>query len=121
MLQAQDSMEALIIMTFEEFQHLARLYVVGALDPDEMERFEAGREHFGPRGEAFIDSCRKLGTALALSLDPIEPFSDTKERLMEQIRKQQLASGRPQPSKPSEVNATDAFFTERVKVGRRRC
>jgi len=115
-------MEALIIMTFEEFQHLARLYVVGALDSDEMERFKTGREHFGPRGEAFIDSCRKLVTALALSLDPIEPFSDTKKKLMEQIRNRQpRQSPEPPPLKPNEVNATDAFLAERAKLGRKRC
>lgn len=105
-------------MTTEEFQHLARLYVVGTLDPDELERFTAARGQFGPRGEAFIDACRTLVTALALSLDPIEPRAETKQKLMEKIRSQQPDKGL---AKPAEVARTDAFLAGRASSDRRGC
>ena len=73
-------------MQFEEFQHLARLSSIGKLDPDELEQFEAGRRAFGGRAEACINECRKLGTALALSLCPCEPDPMTKEKLFAKIR-----------------------------------
>lgn len=73
-------------MNFEEFQHLARLSVVGALDPDELAEFEAGRCQFGPEAERFIQECRKLNAVFALSLRPCEPDPRTKERLLERIR-----------------------------------
>ena len=66
---------------------MARLSVVGRLDPDEMEQFEEGRRIFGVEAEAFIHECRKLSTALALSLCPCEPDPLTKEKLFAKIRK----------------------------------
>lgn len=41
-------------MSFEEFQNRARLFVVGALEPDEMAEFENARREFGEKAEAFI-------------------------------------------------------------------
>jgi len=73
-------------MTFEEFQYLARLYVVGALDDDEMSQFRNGRKQFGRRAEEFINECRKLNAAFALSLQPQQPHPDTKEKLLTRIR-----------------------------------
>lgn len=73
-------------MFFEEFQHLARLYIVGALDPDEMEQFCAGRQAFGAEAEAFIDECRKLNAVFALSLRPCEPDPRTKGKLLARIK-----------------------------------
>lgn len=73
-------------MTFEEFQHLARLSVVGALDPEEMEQFEIGRWAFGEEAERFLKECRKLNAVFALSLRPCEPNPRTKERLLARIR-----------------------------------
>ena len=73
-------------MQFEEFQYLARLSIIGKLDPDELEQFMAGRREFGKRAEACINECRKLGTALALSLCPCEPNPMTKEKLFAKIR-----------------------------------
>ena len=40
-------------MSFEEFQNRSRLYVIGALEPDELEEFEAARKEFGQKGEDF--------------------------------------------------------------------
>jgi hypothetical protein len=73
-------------MTFEDFQHLARRYVVGALDDDEMEQFRAGRKQFGARAEAFINDSRKLNSIFALSLQPRNPHPDTKQKLLDKIR-----------------------------------
>jgi len=73
-------------MTFEDFKHLARLYIVGALDDDEMARFRSGRKLFGKSAEDFINECRKLNAAFALSLQPAQPNPATKEKLLAKIR-----------------------------------
>ncbi len=72
-------------MNFEEFQHLARLYVVGALDEDEMGLFERGRKQWGAKADAFVGECRSLNAAFALSLRPKAPRVDAKSRLMSLI------------------------------------
>ena len=72
-------------MNFEEFQHLARLSIVGALDPDELAEFEAGRLEFGAEAEVFIHECRKLNVVFALSLHPCEPDPRTKARILARI------------------------------------
>ena len=41
-------------MSFEEFQNQSRLYVLGALEPDELQQFEDARKTFGQKGEDFI-------------------------------------------------------------------
>ena len=73
-------------MNFEEFQHLARLSVVGALDADEEAQFQAGRREFGAEAEAFLGECRKLNAVFALSLRPCEPDPRTKARLFARIQ-----------------------------------
>jgi hypothetical protein len=73
-------------MSFEEFQHHARLYVLGALDEEEMVAFEEGRRAFGAAAETFLDECRQLNSAFALSLRPQAPRADAKERLMAMVR-----------------------------------
>ena len=57
-------------MSFEEFQNRTRLFVIGALDPDEMAEFESARREFGEKAEAFIAECYSLSEAFALSLKP---------------------------------------------------
>ena len=79
-------------MNFEEFQHLARLSIVGALDPDDLVQFEGGRLEFGAVAEAFLDECRKLNAVFALSLHPCEPDPRTKARLFKQIMRSSLLS-----------------------------
>ncbi|HEY9419020.1 MAG TPA: hypothetical protein VIP49_02425 [Candidatus Udaeobacter sp.] len=44
-------------MNSEEFQSKSRLYVLGALDPEELEEFERERKKFGKRAEDFITQC----------------------------------------------------------------
>jgi|GEM_PF-329869 len=73
-------------MNYEDFQHLARLYVVGSLDDDELQEFETGRRLFGVRAEEFIKECRKLNSIFALSLRPRPASPGTKAKLMAQIR-----------------------------------
>ncbi len=44
-------------MSFEEFQNRSRLYVIGALEPDEIDEFERARKQFGQKAEDFIGEC----------------------------------------------------------------
>jgi hypothetical protein len=73
-------------MSFEEFQKRARLYVIGALEPDEMELFENARKKFGQKAEDFITECYALHEAFALSLRPAKASAAIKERLMSMVR-----------------------------------
>jgi hypothetical protein len=73
-------------MNFEEFQHFARLYVVGALDAEEAALFEAARRAFGSRAEDFVRECRKLNAAFALSLHPRPPRENARKKLMSLIQ-----------------------------------
>jgi hypothetical protein len=73
-------------MSFEQFQNQSRLYVIGALDPDELEEFERAREKFGKRAEDFITECYGLHEAFALSLRPAKSSAAIKERLMAMVR-----------------------------------
>ena len=76
-------------MSFEEFQNRARLYVIGALEPDETEEFEQARKQYAQQAEDFIAECYNLHEAFALSLRP-EKTSDTlKQRLMTMVRQKQ--------------------------------
>ena len=34
-------------MSFDQYQNQARLYVIGALEPEELEEFEQARKDFG--------------------------------------------------------------------------
>jgi len=73
-------------MNFEEFENLARLYVVGALEDGEEEAFREAREEFGDRGESIIAEFRQLNSVFALSLRPHPPHPDTKRKLLQAIR-----------------------------------
>ena len=74
-------------MSFNDFEHLARLYVVGALDEDEMLMFEEARREFGIEAEEFIRECRQLSSAFALSLRPQAPRSDAKSKLLALVKR----------------------------------
>jgi hypothetical protein len=73
-------------MSFEEFQNRSRLYVIGALEPEEMEEFERARKKFGKRAEDFIAECYALHEAFALSLRPAKSSAAIKEQLMSMVR-----------------------------------
>jgi hypothetical protein len=74
-------------MQFDDFQHLARLYVVGALDEEEMASLEEGRRTFGRKADDYIAECRQLESVFALSLTPRKPDSDAKAKLLAKILK----------------------------------
>ncbi len=78
-------------MNFSEFQNQARLYVIGALEPEELEEFENARKKFGKKGEEFITKCYALHEAFALSLRPAKASAAIKERLMAMVKAKQEA------------------------------
>lgn len=69
-------------MTYEEFQHLARLYAIRALEDDELREFRTARAFFGERAERYIAECRRINDALALRLRPLPPDPATRERIL---------------------------------------
>jgi hypothetical protein len=73
-------------MNFSEFQNQSRLYVIGALEPEELEEFERARKKFGKKAEGFITKCYALHEAFALSLRPAKASAAIKERLMTMVR-----------------------------------
>jgi hypothetical protein len=73
-------------MSSEEFQSKSRLYVLGALDPEELEEFERERKKSGKRAEDFITQCYLLHETFALSLRPEKAFASIKERLTSMVR-----------------------------------
>ena len=76
-------------MSFEEFQNRARLYVIGALEPEETEEFENARKQYGQPAEDFITQCYDLHEAFALSLRPEKTSDALKQRLMSMVRQRQ--------------------------------
>jgi hypothetical protein len=89
-------------MSFEEFENLARLYVVGALEDGEQEAFQEAIEQFGDRAEQAIAGFRQLNSVFALSLRPHPPHPDTKRKLLHAVRRSmdgsQNLNDRPDPS-----------------------
>jgi len=73
-------------MSFDEFQNRSRLYVIGALEPEELDEFEGARKTFGQKAEAFIRECYTLHEAFALSLRPAKSSAALKNRLMAMVR-----------------------------------
>ena len=80
-------------MNFEEFENLARLYVVGAMEDGEEEAFQEAREEFGDRAEDLIAEFRQLNSVFALSLRPHPPHPDTKRKLLVAIRQSLRGAG----------------------------
>lgn len=76
-------------MSFEEFQNQARLYVIGALEPEEAEAFELARSQFGKPADDYISECYDMHEAFALSLRPAKSSDALKERLMAMVRERQ--------------------------------
>jgi hypothetical protein len=78
-------------MNSEEFQNQSRLYVIGALQPEELEDFERERKESGKKAEDFISQCYVLHEAFALSLRPAASTA-IKERLMSMVRQRKQAT-----------------------------
>jgi hypothetical protein len=73
-------------MNFEDFQNQSRFYVVGALEPGEVEEFEREREKFGKKAEDFVTQCYALNEGFALSLRSLKASAAIKEQLMSMVR-----------------------------------
>jgi hypothetical protein len=76
-------------MNFSEFQNQSRLYVIGALESEELEEFEKARKKFGKKAEEFITKCYALHEAFALSLRPAKASTAIKDRLMAMVKAKQ--------------------------------
>jgi len=83
-------------MSFEEFQNQARLYVIGAMELEELEEFETERKNSGKKAEDFIAQCYALHEAFALSLRPAKASAAIKDRLMSMVRERKQVA---QPKK----------------------
>src|SRR5262249_36243528 len=78
-------------MNFEEFQDQSRFYVVGALEPGEVEEFEREREKFGKKAEDVVTQCYASHEAFALSLRSLKASAAIKEQLMSMVREPETA------------------------------
>ena len=85
-------------MNFEEFQNSARLYVIGALEPEELQGFEGARKQYGTAAEDFIQQCYALHEAFALSLKPAKASEAIKNRLMAMVRERSPKQPQPPPA-----------------------
>jgi hypothetical protein len=74
-------------MNFEEFQKQSRLYVIGALELEELEEFDRERKKSGKKAEDFITQCYALHEAFGLSLRSAKASAAIKEQLMSTMRK----------------------------------
>ena len=83
-------------MNSEEFQNQSRLYVVGALEPEEMEEFERERKKFGKKAEDYLTQCYVLHEAFALSVRPAKASAAIKERLMSMMRERKQVTHAPE-------------------------
>ena len=73
-------------MNFEQFQNQSRLYVIGALESEELDEFEKARSKFGKKADDFISKCYALHEAFALSLRPAKSSDAIKERLKAMVK-----------------------------------
>jgi hypothetical protein len=78
-------------VSFKEFQNQSRLYVIGALESEELEDFEKARKKFGKKAEDYIGECYGLHEAFALSLRPAKSSAAIKDRLMAMVRSRKEA------------------------------
>jgi hypothetical protein len=78
-------------MSFEEFQKQSRLYVIGALEPEELEEFESERKKAGKNAEDFVTQCYALHEAFELSLRS-KASAAIKERLISMVQERKQAT-----------------------------
>ena len=77
-------------MDFDEFQNCAPLYVIGALEPEEIKDFEEGLERFGEKAKQLLRHCRALHESFALRVRPRKSLVTLKERVMSRVRSKLL-------------------------------
>jgi hypothetical protein len=81
-------------MNFEEFQNQSRLYILGALEPEELEEFEKERKKCGKKAEDFVTQCYASHESFTLSLRTAA-VSAVKERVMAMVReRKRVTNGR---------------------------
>jgi hypothetical protein len=80
-------------MNFKEFRTQSRLYVIGALEAEEVEEFERARKKFGKKAEDCVTQSYALHEALALSLRSAKASAAIKEKLMSMVRKRVAHAG----------------------------
>ena len=85
-------------MSSDDFERRARLYVLGALDDEELARFEEERQAFGTDAERVIQECERLNSMFALSLRPTPPKPTTKQKLLDMVNAAMAARGKKTPS-----------------------
>ncbi len=81
-------------MNSEDFDSMARLYVLGALDDDELTEFDRRRHELGPQAEHVIQECERLNSMFALSLRPTPPKPSTKQKLLDMVQSAMAAQGK---------------------------
>lgn len=81
-------------MSSEDFESRARLYVLGALDDEELTHFEDERHKLGPPAERIIQECERLNSMFALSLRPTPPKATTKQKLLDMVNAALAAQGK---------------------------
>ena len=81
-------------MNSEDFDSMARLYVLGALDDDELADFERLRHDMGQGAERVIQECERLNSMFALSLRPTPPKPSTKQKLLDMVQSAMAAQGK---------------------------
>ena len=52
----------------KQFQNQSRLYVIGALEPEELDEFEKARKKFGEKAEDFVS--QMLRVARSIRVEP---------------------------------------------------
>ena len=102
-------------MNFEHFQNQSRLYVIGALEPEELDEFERARKKFGKKADDFISKCYALHEAFALSLRPAKSSDAIKERLMAMVKARKQSGLLPPPLSAVQF-AQDKFLQKAVEV-----
>ena len=83
-------------MNSEDFENKARLYVLGAMDDEELQEFDHLRHEMGGPAERIIQECERLNSIFALSLRPTAPKPATKQRLLDMVNAA-LGAGKKQP------------------------
>ena len=83
-------------MNSEDFESKARLYVLGAMDDEELHDFDHLRHEMGSEAELIIQECERLNSMFALSLRPTPPKPATKQRLLDMVNAA-LSNGKKQP------------------------
>ena len=73
-------------MELEQFRNYARLYVIGALNPREINDFEEALKKFGLKGSGIVRECYALKEFFNLSVRPKIQSVLLRERLMSMER-----------------------------------